>query len=312
MRRIFGPVPSRRLGRSLGIDVIPYKTCTFDCVYCECGETTDKSCNRRDFFPPAEILDELEERLSNLREKPDYLTLSGAGEPTLYNSIGELIHKAKRTSNIPVAVITNSSLLCNAEVREELYLADIVLPSLDTAVEETFQRLNRPHEDCNLKEIMNGLEIFTKKFRGMVSFEILLVDGYNTDENNLLSLKAALERFRIDAIQLNTAVRPGTVGEIEPVSGEELERIKSFFGPGCEIIADFTAKTTHEVQLAEETIVSLLKRRPCTSVDIHSSLGIPLPAVIKILTSLTEQGSVTSESHGDKTFYTAANRNRDA
>jgi wyosine [tRNA(Phe)-imidazoG37] synthetase (radical SAM superfamily) len=308
VKRIFGPVPSRRLGRSLGIDVIPYKTCTFDCVYCECGGTTDKTCTRREFYELDDILDELENRLAEMPEKPDIVTLSGAGEPTLYLRTGELIESIKRTCELPVAVITNSSLLARRDVRDELLPADVVLPSLDAASDSVFQRINRPHEDCMLEAIIDGLERFTSRFEGTVLLEILLVEGFNTDEKDLLALREALERMRIDSIQLNTAVRPGTEKEIAPLDRKSLEAVRGFFGSRCEIVADTVVSASREDQAAEEKIISLLKRRPCTAEDIHRSLGIPLPGVVKILTILSRDGSIIMETKGRKAFYTAANR----
>ena len=174
MKRIFGPVPSRRLGRSLGIDVVPYKTCSFDCVYCECGATTEKIFERREFVPLRELLGELGTRLAEMPEPPDVLTLSGAGEPTLYRSMGGLIVEAKKMSGLPVAVITNSSTMHLPDVRKELYETDIVLPSLDTALEETFLRINRPHPACSLEDIIRGLEEFCRNFTGRVLLEILV------------------------------------------------------------------------------------------------------------------------------------------
>ena len=309
MKRVFGPVPSRRLGRSLGIDVIPYKTCTFDCVYCECGRTTDKTCRRREFYPLGELLEEIDRRLSEMPEKPDVLTLSGAGEPTLYLRMGELITELKRMSSLPVAVITNSSLLARSDVRDEMLEADIVLPSLDTAIEETFRVINRPHDECRLKDIIDGLERFLRSFTGKVFFEILLVDGFNTDEENLSALRETLKSFRLDRIQLNTAVRPGTENGIEPLEPEPLEDIRAFFGRKCEVIAGTPASVPgREDQAIREEVVSLLERRPCTAEDINISLGIPVPGVIKLVSSLSKEGKITSESHGGKTYYIATER----
>lgn len=308
MQHIFGPVPSRRLGRSLGIDIIPYKTCTFDCVYCECGATTHKTCDRREFFPLGEILDELERRLSEMPEKPDYLTLSGAGEPTLYGRLGELILEAKRMSSIPVAVITNSSLLDSAAVREEMLHADTVLPSLDTALERTFQRINRPHERCDLPRIIAGLERFTADFSGKVLLEILLIDGFNTDEDNLNALRNAVRRIRVDSVQLNTAVRPGTERGIGPLDTRALEKAGGLIAPNCEVITDTTARADREDVAVQEQIVTLVARRPCTAEDLHRALGVPMPGVAKILSRLTAEGRIAERTQGDRTFYIAAER----
>ncbi len=309
VKHIFGPVPSRRLGRSLGIDVIPYKTCSFDCVYCECGATTTKTCERGEFFPLSELLGELDTRLREIPSKPDVVTLSGAGEPTLYSRMGELITEAKRISGLPVAVITNSSLLGRSEVGEELLEADIILPSLDTADEETFQRINRPHPMCGLDSIIDGLERFLKRFEGKVLFEILLLDGMNTDDTNLEKLENALSRFRTDSIQINTAVRPGTVPGVTSVTPEELTRIASRFGPRAEIIAGARVEAPgREDRAIEEKILSLLKRRPCTARDVSDSLGIPMPETAKVIGRLIESGLIREDLHGQSRFYTSVER----
>ena len=304
MRHLFGPVPSRRLGRSLGIDVVPHKTCTFDCVYCECGATTRKTCERAEFFPLSDLLDELEEALSGMRSKPDVVTLSGAGEPTLYERTGDLIREAKRLSGLPVAVITNSSLLDRPDVRDELMEADILLPSLDTAIEKTFRLLNRPHESCDLRSIIGGIESFLERFEGRVLFEILLLDGFNTDEENIKRLMEITERLPVESIQINTAVRPGTEKCVGPLSRRELERAAARFGPRAEIIAGarVEAAPREEGRLAE-SVVGMLRRRPCTSLDICTSLGIPMPETVKLLDRLSREGVVSAERHGDDTFY---------
>ena len=310
-QKIFGPVPSRRLGVSLGIDVIPYKTCSFDCVYCECGATTDKTVERRDFCPVREVLDECEARLSAMREKPDCITLSGSGEPTLYSRMGELIDEVKRATKLPVAVITNSSLLWMSEVREELARADIVLPSLDAAVEDSFRRINRPHESLSLTRIIEGLAAFLAEYRGTVLFEILLIEGHNTDQRNLEALRNILANMRVDKVQLNTAVRPGTEKHIVPLDDVSLENIRGFFGPRCEVIASAqTTRMRHEESVLEDTIVSLLERRPCTIDDMSRSLGIALPTITKTVMNLVAAGAVTEHAHGGNIFFTAERKSK--
>lgn len=308
MSRVFGPVPSRRLGRSLGVDVIPYKTCSFDCVYCECGKTTDKRCLREEFYPLVDIMAELDEHLGRMNEKPDVITLSGAGEPTLYSRTGELLKEIRKLVRVPVAVITNSSLMGDEEVRDELMAADSVLPSLDSAIEDTFQRINRPHPDCRLESIMDGLRRFIEEFKGKVFFEILFIEGMNTDGENLAALGAFLEGLDVESIQINTAVRPGTEKTALPLGVERLEEIKRFLGPKSEIIA---APRIHAGKCetgAEKKIITLLKRRPCTAEDISGSLGIPVPGVVKIAYGLLEKGLIIEEEHGETTFYTAVSR----
>ena len=309
MSRIFGPVPSRRLGRSLGVDVVPYKTCTFDCIYCECGATTDLTCERREFFPLEEILDELRDSLAEIITPPDVITLSGAGEPTLYSRLGELIDGIRRYSEIPVAVITNSSLLFMPEVREELGLADIVLPSLDAALAGPFSRMNRPHPAVTLEGMMEGLGTFLDGYGGKVLFEILFIEGYNTGSEDLEALAAFIRTHRVDSVQLNTAVRPGTEGGITPLSRERLEDICGSFGPDCEIVASVGTRTSHEEFTSADRILSMIERRPCTAKDIHHALGVPIQGVIKLLGIMIGNGSVRSDVHDSETFYTANERN---
>jgi wyosine [tRNA(Phe)-imidazoG37] synthetase (radical SAM superfamily) len=307
--RIFGPVPSRRLGLSLGIDVIPHKTCTFDCVYCECGKTTDKTCERREFCPVRGVLDDLEARLSRMKAKPDVITLSGSGEPTLYLPMGELIDEIKRLASLPVAVITNSSLLWKPEVRDELARADVVLPSLDAADDDAFQRINRPHELVSLPRIIEGLERFLKDYHGTVLFEILFVEGYNTDNRNIEALKAALGRMRAETIQLNTAVRPGTECEIEPLDDISMRRIRNLFGPRCEVIASArTTRMRHEETDLDETILSLLERRPCTAEDLHRALGVSVEKAESIVQKLVAAGTIVERRVGGALYYSAPRR----
>ena len=168
LKYIFGPVPSRRLGRSLGIDLIPYKTCTFDCIYCDLGRTTHKTTSRQSYVVSEEIQKELELSLSVLDKKPDYITLSGSGEPTLNTNIGEIIRKIKEITSTPVAVLTNGSLLSMDEVREDLSEADAVLPSLDAITPALFEYINRPHASLRIEEIISGLIQFRNQYRGQI------------------------------------------------------------------------------------------------------------------------------------------------
>ncbi len=308
MSRIFGPVPSRRLGRSLGVDVVPYKTCTFDCIYCECGATTDLTCERREFFPLEEILEELRDSLAEITTPPDVITLSGAGEPTLYSRLGELTETIKKMSGIPVAVITNSSLLFMPEVRDELGRADIVLPSLDSALPGPFSRMNRPHHDITLNRMIEGLGAFLDGYGGKVLFEILFLDGYNTGDEDLDALAAFIRKHRVDSIQLNTAVRPGTESGISALSRGRLESICALFGPGCEIVASVGTRASHEEFASADRILSMIERRPCTAEDIHHALGVPIQGVIKLLGMMIEKGSVRADDHDGETFYTARER----
>jgi len=244
-----------------------------------------------------------------MKEKPDVITLSGSGEPTLYLPMGELIGEIKRLTSLPVAVITNSSLLWMPEVRDELARADVVLPSLDAADDDAFRRINRPHELLSLPRIVEGLERFLRDYRGTVLFEILLIEGYNTDGRNVEALKAALGRMRADKIQLNTAVRPGTESEIEPLDDISMRRIRNLFGPRCEVIASArTARTSPEEADIEETILSLLERRPCTAEDLHRALGVSMENAESIVRKLAASGRIVEKRVGGASYYSAPRR----
>jgi len=232
MKYIFGPVPSRRLGFSLGVDIIPSKTCTLDCIYCQVGRTMCKAIERKEYVAPDEILDELKEVLkSGIRI--DYITLSGNGEPTLNSKLGEIIKGIKGISSLPVAVITNGTLLTDRNVREELLSADLVMPSLDAATQKTFQKIDRPHPSLKIENIIEGMVEFRKIYpirspakdtmagspniksgltsngaSGQIWLEIMLVEGINDNQDELNALKTAVEKIEPDKVQLNTPVRP--------------------------------------------------------------------------------------------------------
>src|SRR4030042_6378335 len=192
LKYIFGPVPSRRLGRSLGVDLVPYKTCSFDCIYCDLGRTTHKTTFRESYVKPEEIRREVELALPTLSKKPDYITLSGSGEPTLNQNIGDIIHAIKDLTSIPLAVLTNGSLLSIEEIRKELIEADMVLPSLDAITDVTFQCLNRPSPLLKIEEIISGLIQFRKQYRGQIWLEILFCRGINDDRGEIEKLKGVI------------------------------------------------------------------------------------------------------------------------
>ena len=189
MKYLYGPVPSRRLGLSLGIDLIPYKICSFNCIYCECGATTDLSIERKEFKPVDEIIEELDEYLEQGPEL-DYITFSGSGEPTLYLHMDKIIDFLK--DNYPqynTALLTNSSLLSNKEIRKEINKLDLIVPSLDSVFEDNFRKINRPHADIKLEDIIDGLIELRKEFDGQIFLEFFIVPGINDNEKEFQRIK---------------------------------------------------------------------------------------------------------------------------
>jgi len=227
---IFGPVPSRRLGRSLGVDLVPYKTCTFDCIYCDLGRTTNKTTSRQSFVSPEEIQKELELILSALDKKPDFITLSGSGEPTLNNNIGQIIRGAKEITSIPIAVLTNSSLLSLKEVSDDLLEADLIVPSLDAITPTLFEYINRPHGSLRIEEIFSGIIQFRKQYWGQIWLEVLFCRGVNDNRDEIQKLKEVIDRIKPDKIQLNTPVRPPAEDFVFPLTLAQLENIRERLG----------------------------------------------------------------------------------
>lgn len=239
MKYIYGPLPSRRLGFSLGINLTPYKTCSFDCIYCQLGKTNLPAKERKEYYNHSEIVEELRLWLFNNPDAAanlDYITLSGSGEPGLDLNLSDLIVKIKSIINKPVAVITNSSLIALPELRQELLSADLLIPSLDAATQEIFERIDRPVEGIQIEKIIEGLVLFSKMFKGKLWIEIMLVKGVNDSFPHIEKLKEALESINFDKIQLNSPVRTTAHADVWPVDKKKLEDIREALGDRCEII----------------------------------------------------------------------------
>jgi len=301
---IFGPVPSRRLGRSLGVDPVPYKTCTFDCIYCDLGITTHKTVSTQSHASPQEVKRELGLFLSALEKKPDYITLSGSGEPTLNQNIGKIIHSIKDLTSIPVAVLTNGSLLSIEEVRNELLAADLVLPSLDAVTPFIFEAINRPHPSLRVGDIISGLVQFRKQFRRQIWLEILFCRGVNDDKEEIGKLKEAVEKIQPDRVQLNTAARPPAEDFAFPLTLTQLEEIKNKFGDKAEIVSEFDAPMGDRFDWDKnDEIINLIRRRPCTVEDISKALGLHIDEVVKLLDHLTRTGTIRYRMYEHHFFY---------
>jgi GTPase len=239
MKYIYGPVKSRRLGFSLGVTLTPYKICSFDCIYCQQGESAGTTAQRREYISIEEITNELKlwiqdnsQEVKNL----DYITLSGSGEPTLNIKIEQLIAQIKQMAAVPIAVITNASLVNIASVRHSLLNADLIIPSLDAVTTEIFRKIDRPSGDISINDIINGLIELRKEFKGKFWLEIMLVKGINDDLPHIKSLKEAVDKINPDKIQLNSPVRSTAEDNILPVDKKKLEKFKEILGEKCEII----------------------------------------------------------------------------
>jgi wyosine [tRNA(Phe)-imidazoG37] synthetase (radical SAM superfamily) len=301
---VFGPVPSRRLGRSLGVDLVPYKTCTFDCIYCDLGRTTRKTVSQRSYVSPKEIQGELELYLSVLDKQPDYITISGSGEPTLNTNLGEIIRKIKEITAAPIAVLTNGSLLPMDKVREDLSGADVVLPSLDAITPALFEYINRPHTSLKIEAIISGLIQFRKQYRGQIWLEVVFCRGINDDKEEIERLKGVIESIQPDRVQLNTPVRPPAEEFAYPLTTSQLEEIREKLGDKAEIISEFTAPLGKEFNSVKDTeILNLIKRRPCTTEDISKALGLRMDEIVKHLDHLTKTGVIRYRMYEHRCYY---------
>ncbi len=300
---VFGPVPSRRLGRSLGIDLVPFKTCTYDCIYCQLGNTTCKTVERKEWVPLDDVLEELGNKLSS---KPDYITLSGSGEPTLHSRCDELIDRIKAMTDVPVAVLTNGSLLWKKEVRSQLTKADLVIPSLDAGDEAVFRLVNRPHRDIPFEKMLAGLVDFRLEFQGDYWLEVFVLDVHSASKVEFAQLVKWVDLIGPDRVQLNTVTRPPAEDFAIGVSPQRLAELATMFDPPAEVIADF--RSIHgqaEFAAGQEDIQDLLRRRPCSVEDIANGLGMHRNEVVKHVEHLSAEGLLMKTQTEGRLYYHA-------
>ncbi len=301
---LYGPVPSRRLGRSLGIDLVPHKICTYDCIYCQIGKTNQKTLIRKEYVSVTEVVEEVSRFLTEETSSIDYLSISGSGEPTLHSQIWKVIEGVKRITSIPIAVITNGSLLSLEEVRQDLLDADAILPSMDAVSSEAFIRMNRPLEEFSAESVIDGLVQFRKIYRGKIWLEILFCKGINDAQEELARMKEAIDRIQPDQIHLNTVVRPPSERWAIPLSRNEMESIQAFFGEKAILITEFDR---HPFALAErnikEEILNILRRRPLSLDDLSQGMGMQQEELKRSLERLIEEGKIQPRRFGHSMYY---------
>jgi wyosine [tRNA(Phe)-imidazoG37] synthetase (radical SAM superfamily) len=305
---LFGPLRSRRLGLSLGVDIIPRKTCSLDCVYCEVGLTTRFAIDPAPYGDVAAIADEIGTALEG-RPDIDWITFSGSGEPTLNALLGSMIREIKARMTTPVAVITNGTLLWRPEVRSRLLQADAVLPSLDAVSPEAFRRINRPHPLLDPARVVEGLVEFRRAYAGEIWLEILLAEGLNDDDAEIELLRDAVARIRPDKVHLNTVVRPPAEAWARPVSAARMLAIAARFGGACEVVSPVPADVARAARGAgEEALLELLARRPMTAAELGESLAIGTPALDALLDRLVSAGRVEHRRFDDREFLSLRGR----
>jgi wyosine [tRNA(Phe)-imidazoG37] synthetase (radical SAM superfamily) len=305
-RYLFGPIPSRRLGISLGVDLVPHKVCNLNCIYCESGNTSVHTNKRDDYIPYKEILKELETYLAG-KPKLDYITFSGAGEPTLHMGIGQILNYIK--SHFPqykTCLITNGLLFSKEEVRNELREIDLILPSLDAATQAIFMQINRPVKGVEIKDVAEGLYLFNKSFKGEMWLELFIVPGVNDTQDELSLLKEYFTRIKPTKVQLNTLDRPGSVEKLKAATYEELLKIQTFLFPvKTEII--YRQHISGKVDVLQKDykslVVKLVARRPCSLEDLSQVLSLDTSEAEEVIRQLLEEKKIEKEKQGRLEFY---------
>jgi len=309
VKYVFGPVPSRRLGRSLGIDPLPLKTCDLSCVYCQLGRTHPLVVGRKEYVPAEEIVSEVEETLARLRPgSVDWLTFVGSGETTLHSRLGWMIRRLRTISDLPIAVITNGSLLHRGEMHRELAGADAVLPSLDAASDPLFDTINRPHRSLRVEQIIGGLSAFRRQYEGRLWLEVMLVRGLNDSEEALTDLAEALRRIQPDEVQINVPTRPPAEAWVWPPERSQLDRAVSILGGVSPVVvAGAGGRALRLVAESADHLVGIIRRHPLRQDEVLSALeGWSQPWAQEALAELAASDEVTTVDRLGTRFWCSA------
>lgn len=311
-KHLFGPIPSRRLSISLGIDLVPKKVCSLDCVYCEVGKTTNLTTDRLPYVKASDVIEELEDFFKK-NPDPDFLTFSGYGEPLLNSEIGQIVRYVKKSKpNISLALLTNSMALIDRSVWPELMDIDVILPSMDAVTQPVFEKINRPHSSLSVDEYIDAIIDFRKQFKNKMWLEILILPGYNDAMEELLAFKDRIVAIGADSVQLNTLDRPGTVGDIRPATRAELQSIIDLWQfDSVEIISSSVNRKdqrAYQVNVSD-AVLNTVSRRPCTLDDLSTVLGIHYNVINKYLEILVEEGKIVASRGERGLFYQTSDGN---
>lgn len=302
---IFGPVPSRRLGISLGVDLTPTKTCTYDCLYCQLSRTRFHTSERSRFCDAEEVLKELKAVLDEIA-RPDWITISGTGEPTLHSDLGFILAEIKKLGSAPSCVITNSSLMYLPEVRQELMLADRLLPTVSTVKQRSFQRIHRPTSDLRLEKILEGLQIFARDYTGAIEVEIFVCPGINDTTEEIAGLRDYLRNLaNLESVYLNTAVRAPLEGEITTADQGLLNNFRTALNLSVPVTTAFEhnfvppRSSDWKRPAVSSDILKLLLRHPCSEKQLEKVLSSAPDKIVSMLGELATDGKIKRTSNGD-------------
>jgi wyosine [tRNA(Phe)-imidazoG37] synthetase (radical SAM superfamily) len=310
VKHIFGPVPSRRLGRSLGVDPIPLKTCNLNCVYCQLGRSVPMTHERKVYVPVHELVADVTQALdAHPPGSIDWVTVVGSGEPTLHLELGSILRQVKAATAIPVAVITNGSLLHLPEVRRDLAVADAVLPTLDAGTPALFRKINRPHPEVTLERLGEGLVAFRKEYRGHLWIEVMLIRGLNDTEEALDDLAGWMERIQPDEIHLNLPVRPPAEPWVEPADPAGVARAAARLGQVARVVQPPLpdAFDLSGFENVVDAVVAVITRHPMRQDELVHTLDRWAPdQVEEALAALQASGRAQVVKRHGHPFWTAA------
>ena len=301
---LFGPVPSRRFGRSLGIDLTPCKTCSLDCVFCQLGRTSRKTVTREEYVPTNEVLNEIEDWLQ-VGGAVDYITLSGSGEPTLHARFGDVLTFIRSNTAVPAVLLTNGTMLHLPEAREAAAVAEVVKVSLSAWDQVSYELVNRPHPSLRFDQLVAGQKAFRAGFAGQLWMEIFLLEGMNASRAEVQRIAEVAREIGPDRIQLNTVARPPAETFATAVSEQRVVDLARLFHPSAEIIAAPARSHNTQMQVNEGAILAMLRRRPCTAQQVADAFGMHRNEVSKYLGALLRTGEIREERSGSETYYTA-------
>ncbi len=299
---LFGPVPSRRLGRSLGVDLIPFKTCTMNCSFCQLGETPHAISERGDYVPIQDVLAELD-RWKSADGAADHITLAGSGEPTLHTHFGDVFRWVKDQTALPSVLLTNGSLLHLPEVRQEAALADKVKVTLSAWDEASFRQLHDPAEGVTFDRLVEGERLFREAYRGELSVEVFIVDGVNSEISKVRKIAERVQEINPDRIDLNTVVRPPAFRGVSAVSEEHLQTLADLFGPKARVTASFSQQAGSVSDVGEEVLLGLIRRHPATAAQLAKEYNVPQESIVQTLGKMVAQKQLVEEERNGETYY---------
>lgn len=301
---LFGPLMSRRFGRSLGIDLCPMKTCSYDCIFCQLGKTQEKTIKREEFFPLDKICDEISYFLKT-DGNAEYITLAGSGEPTLYSRFGELVDFIHSKTNIPVLLLTNGSLLGQTEVREAASKADVVKLSMSAWNQSLFNSINRPDPTITFTDMLSGEIEFRKIFTGKLVLEVFVLAGINATSTDVRKIAKVTNKIKPDTIHLNTVTRPPAESFACSVDKEKMERFSSMFTPVAKIPVEISGNPLLNKNINEERVFDLIRRRPVTLKQLADTFGAHPNEIAKVTGRfLRDNKIITENKYGENYFKT--------